>query len=554
MRKTYKNGGCYEGDGRGNLYLTGYGEESYANGYSYKGFYLDGYKQGYGREYYNGRLMYLGEWYNNCKQGCGRQEYKNGQYIGYFVNGQPCGFGVFFYGNGSVYVGEWKECHRHGKGTYIDTEGNRLEAWWQEDKAEGICFYVNKNGCVERRDYENGTCQRENMHPISPEERNYYDVSGFYGMYYEEDDVDEEIYGKIRNINGETVSCGMSLSYVTEDNWTVSFLEDGYQRGEVISYWHGNFVRRFLDEPMGEGILFWYSERAVGFGCSKGLEQNGFGISYVYGKECVFGDFVKGGPMGRGLCCSADRKRVYVGDYNGKMINPILVFSGEDVINESVTSVAARISDYTINASSTRLYISRAVQNSYGEKSESEDHFFAHERGDGSIHLLDPNGKIKYISKRNGERTYVIMGKCSFTLKADGSYMLEQINGGRVDVLNHSEKSRNRTVTMLSAPQGAPPESKYVEMIGGMYMSVTKSHTADMLAISKNAYCGSANGGIPRGKGTMHLPDGSCITGEWDGFTDCKDARYTDKNGHSYGVFVNNGCVTLYTGESFKLF
>lgn len=133
--------------------FTGEGLATYANGDTYDGEYVEGYRRGKGTYSFakNGD-KYVGSFEQNRKHGIGRMVYssktgdegedeegggpkRGGEYHGLYENGMRSQEGTFTYYNGDVYSGQWKDGKKHGKGSYTyASDKSVMTGEWEKGK------------------------------------------------------------------------------------------------------------------------------------------------------------------------------------------------------------------------------------------------------------------------------------------------------------------------------------------------------------------------------------------------------------------------------------
>ena len=84
------------------------GVQTYENGDTYTGQFIDGKKSGRGVLRTINRRVYDGGWENDLPHGFGVNTFPNGKiYKGEYKNGKPFGEGQWVYSDGSTYTGKW---------------------------------------------------------------------------------------------------------------------------------------------------------------------------------------------------------------------------------------------------------------------------------------------------------------------------------------------------------------------------------------------------------------------------------------------------------------
>ena len=90
---------------------------------------------------------YVGEWKDGKKHGKGTYIYTNGEkeeeleavsssYVGEFKDGKRHGHGTYRHTSGSKYVGEYKDGKKHGQGTVTFTNGNNFVGAFKNGKVK----------------------------------------------------------------------------------------------------------------------------------------------------------------------------------------------------------------------------------------------------------------------------------------------------------------------------------------------------------------------------------------------------------------------------------
>ncbi len=542
--------GYYDGDVRNGFVRTGYGNESYSDGRRRNCFYLEGKRRGYGEESYNGDVIYRGDWFNDKKHGYGYHKYSNGRYFGGFVNGLRHGFGVFFYSDGTCYTGEWKCDKQHGKGTYIYLGGaSRLEGWWRDGKLSGICFHIDADGKIERRNYADGEYNKSQATEETEDNRNCYDVSGIYGRLFRDGSF---YYGKYLKYDEKTVLCGSTLVYVNDDNWKICFYENDLEQGEVAELKDGYYSRSlYIDGKLtGSYVEFKEDTASCGF-CTENRAKD-FSLEYEYLSNVTVGERSDGALFNNGLVYDFEDERLYAGDfYYGRLDNQFAVAESNDFFGSCVTNTAARYSDFAVRATPDNFYICK-VENVDGKKSESVMKYYYLDRKTGEVWVKNPLEKMEYYSDGGGSRTYYVEGKMEITINADGSFIKSKICDGVRNVLIKQDDVYERREYLIDADPSDDPEYITREVIGGSYFSVDKEHKNDAIALGNIVYSGETRGLGPYGRGCMSFPGGSFVSGEWNGYESCQGATFTWETGYSEPVTVEGGVITFPSGEKYR--
>ena len=107
VKQTYADGSTYEG-GYLNFKKQGQGVISFSNGETYNGHWAEGLKNGSGVYTWADGSQYIGEWHADKMSGQGVHVSSNGsKYSGSWNDNLMHGSGSYAYDNGSVYIGEW---------------------------------------------------------------------------------------------------------------------------------------------------------------------------------------------------------------------------------------------------------------------------------------------------------------------------------------------------------------------------------------------------------------------------------------------------------------
>jgi len=95
-------------------------------------------KEGYGQELYADGSKYEGFWLDGEYDGKGRLIHANGDfYSGMWKKGKADGYGTFVGVDGMKYMGEWKNGEHQGKGQEIWTDGSIFEGNYVNGEKEG---------------------------------------------------------------------------------------------------------------------------------------------------------------------------------------------------------------------------------------------------------------------------------------------------------------------------------------------------------------------------------------------------------------------------------
>lgn len=135
--------------------------ETYRDGSSYEGEFLDGKRHGRGTYNFADKAKYVGEWRSGDMSGLGRMEFSGGgSFTGEF-RADMWVRGVQVSENGNKYEGAFENKRRHGKGAFTWTNGDTYIGHWKDGLAngEGVLtikgsVYVGTfvNGCINTPD------------------------------------------------------------------------------------------------------------------------------------------------------------------------------------------------------------------------------------------------------------------------------------------------------------------------------------------------------------------------------------------------------------------
>ncbi|KAF0689517.1 Aste57867_19020 [Aphanomyces stellatus] len=144
---TYLKGArVYEGEWRRSL-RHGHGKEVWRHGerivWSYDGAYVDDKKHGVGVERKATQGTYSGTFVNDVKEGSGVMTWPNGDtYDGQWQDGRMCGVGKHTrQADGSTYDGMWIHGLRHGRGRAVSKD-EIYDGMWKEGKRHGEGFVI----------------------------------------------------------------------------------------------------------------------------------------------------------------------------------------------------------------------------------------------------------------------------------------------------------------------------------------------------------------------------------------------------------------------------
>lgn len=559
MIVKYRDGACYDGDVRKGNLPTGCGTMTWSNGDKYDGFYLEGKRRGYGVLEIGGKVVYRGEWFDNKKHGYGCNIHEDATYVGSYVRGIRKGFGVAFYKNGDVYVGEWENDRRSGKGTYIFANGNRIEGWWKDGEREGICFDVKKDGAIARELYRDGAFLRGSRIEISLRDRRYYDVSGIYGCFTKDG---KKYYGKYLEYDKDEyklVMDGPSLYYENEETWFIATYDNNVMNGETAGLENEAFDRSFFVNGKGWGFGITYTEFDVRFGFCKDGMYDGFGGIYEFDGQILFGEQAYGYQTGRVVYCSLYDKKAYTADYSSGPTPRDIRFVREcsDPFTYCNTPSGSQIGDYGICATEEEYLVGKVTcPNSV--KMLDSNYCFKYDRRSGKIEFKSPDGIMSYSVTADGERSYTVISNLASTVTADGdvvSHFYYRKNGEIMEEITVRGCGKFKRMTMPIKPDGSRGDIRLcITDHPGIGCTVfEQSHKNDFIATDAFVYSGGTDEGYaPSGYGKMTFPGYGYIYGEWRGYYECLNAKYTPYSGKTVNVTVKNGVMTDPDGCEFR--
>lgn len=124
----YLVGQCISGD-----CYNSYGVFKFANGNTFKGYFINGTRTN-GTTYYPTGDKYSGNYVNNERHGQGIYYYKNGdRFEGTYDNGKK-DKGTFIFKNGDKYIGEFTDDKLTGEGTFYYQNGKTETGFWENGK------------------------------------------------------------------------------------------------------------------------------------------------------------------------------------------------------------------------------------------------------------------------------------------------------------------------------------------------------------------------------------------------------------------------------------
>ncbi len=108
-------------------------KQTYADGSTYEGGYLNFKKQGKGIISFANGEKYDGQWTEGSKEGSGVYTWADGShYTGNWHSDRMCGEGVHVSSNGSKYEGSWADNVMHGCGSYEYDNGSLYKGEWYQ--------------------------------------------------------------------------------------------------------------------------------------------------------------------------------------------------------------------------------------------------------------------------------------------------------------------------------------------------------------------------------------------------------------------------------------
>ena len=115
-------------------------EETYANGNSYFGQFLNDKAHGFGTLIEANGDKYIGQWENGEMNGQGtyiwgpKSKKSGDKYIGQWENGIISGFGKLTFSDGEIYIGEFFKDKKHGQGMSISPTKEKEFGRWRYGK------------------------------------------------------------------------------------------------------------------------------------------------------------------------------------------------------------------------------------------------------------------------------------------------------------------------------------------------------------------------------------------------------------------------------------
>jgi hypothetical protein len=136
----YTDGSKYVGPLSRRNEPQGKGRKTYANGGIYEGEFVDGLEQGQGTMTSPDGGSYQGAFLAGDFNGEGEMHYADGgTYVGGFRAGKRQGHGTLHSADGTEYVGDFVANLRHGMGRYVQANGDVFEGEWKNDTLNGKC-------------------------------------------------------------------------------------------------------------------------------------------------------------------------------------------------------------------------------------------------------------------------------------------------------------------------------------------------------------------------------------------------------------------------------
>jgi hypothetical protein len=137
---SYTDGSKYVGPLSRRNEPQGKGRKTYANGGIYEGEFVDGVEQGQGTMTSPDGGSYKGAFLAGDFNGEGEMHYADGgTYVGGFRAGKRQGHGTLHSADGTEYVGDFVANLRHGMGRYVQANGDVFEGEWKNDTLNGKC-------------------------------------------------------------------------------------------------------------------------------------------------------------------------------------------------------------------------------------------------------------------------------------------------------------------------------------------------------------------------------------------------------------------------------
>ena len=117
--------------------IHGKGTFTTTPGCTYTGFFDKGLKHGRGTSNWTDGRSHNGMWSRGAMTGKGKQIWPNGvEYIGKFKNGALNGGGIMKWSTGMEFQGSFRDSRPYGKGTFIKTDGTRIDGKWNLEKLQ----------------------------------------------------------------------------------------------------------------------------------------------------------------------------------------------------------------------------------------------------------------------------------------------------------------------------------------------------------------------------------------------------------------------------------
>lgn len=117
---------------------NGHGKANYSTGWSYEGEWANGNHHGFGRQVGTDGSISEGEFFNGAMNGKGRTTWPSGEvHEGYYKDGLIDGHGRRTYGNGQVYEGVWVDGGPSGRGKHTWPDGRVFVGMFVDGKANG---------------------------------------------------------------------------------------------------------------------------------------------------------------------------------------------------------------------------------------------------------------------------------------------------------------------------------------------------------------------------------------------------------------------------------
>jgi len=142
------------------IFISGEGTYTYANGDKWVGKMKDGDYRGKGMYSWSNGDRYIGNYNNGVMNGEGTYIFATGEtYKGGFLNNMFTGQGTLTYANGDRYEGLFLDDLKQGYGMYTYANGEGYEGYWANDLPNGDGTGYFKNGDVINGVWKDGYCR-----------------------------------------------------------------------------------------------------------------------------------------------------------------------------------------------------------------------------------------------------------------------------------------------------------------------------------------------------------------------------------------------------------